>query len=127
MRGMGKITLLCAILTSSLLLYVHERVEMLRVSYHIHQKSVELSQRSEEYRRLTFEVAHLRSPQALEKRIDELSLALTLPKQIQVLRVPEPPVLPTQVASIPLQVSSTHNFFDFLGQWIQVAQARTDQ
>lgn len=126
MRGLGKIILGCVIVTASLLLYVHERVEMLRTSYVIQRKSTFLAQRSEDFRRLTFEVTQLRSPQALEKRIEELSLPLTLPKQIQVLRISEPS-LQSQVPSLPLQVVPQGNLFDFLGQWIQVAQARTEQ
>ena len=125
MKGLGKIIFSCSMITALLLLYVHERVEMLRVSYQIQKKSSQLSRRAEEYRRITFEVAQLRSPQNLEKRLEELSLPLTLPKQIQALRVSEQPAQ-SQVPPLPLQVPS-RNFFDFLGQWIQIAHARTDQ
>ena len=125
MKGLGKILFACVVMTATLLLYVHERVEMLRVSYQIQKRSSQLSQKSEDYRRLTFEVAQLRSPQNLEKKLEELSLPLTLPKEIQVLRVPEQPI-PGPASPLSFHVPS-HNFFDFLGQWIQVAQARTDQ
>lgn len=125
MKGLGKILLFCMGISGALLLYVHERVEMLRVSYRIHNQSSRLSEKAEELRRLTFEVTQLRSSQNLEKRMEELSLPLTLPKEIQVLRVPSEisnPLLPKSL-SVP---SAPHKFFDFLGQWIQVAQARTD-
>lgn len=98
---------------------------MLKVSYQIQRKSSQLSEKAEEYRRLTFEVAQLRSPQNLEKRLTELPLPLTLPQEIRVLRVPELSPL-TAVPSLEIPVHP-RNFFDFLGQWIQVAQARTDQ
>ena len=125
MKGLGKILAGFTVLTALLLLYVHERVEMLRVSYRIYEKSAELSRQGEEFRRLKFEVSQLRSPHALEKRLGELSLPLTLPKEIKVLRVSAPAV-PTD--RIPLQgPRPSGNFFDFVGQWIQVAQARTDQ
>lgn len=125
MKGLGKILLGFTILTAALLLYVKEEVEMLRVSYRIQEKSSQLSIRSEEYRRLNFEVVQMRSPQNLEKRLAELPLPLTLPKQIQVLRVPESIARP-QVSPLPLH-SPSRNLFDFLGQWVQVAQARTEQ
>lgn len=125
MKGLGKFLLGFTILTAALLLYVKEQVEVLRVSYRIQEKSSQLSIRSEEYRRLNFEVAQMRSPQNLEKRLAELSLPLTLPKQIQVLRVPESIARP-QTHPLSLR-SPSSNFFDFLGQWIQVAQARTEQ
>lgn len=125
MKGMGKVLMGTVIVTAALLLYVHERVEMLRVSYRIYEKSSALSKRAEEYRRLKFEVTQLRSPQALEKRLEETSLSLTLPKEIKVLRVPQPLLQPA-IETLPLPRPSG-NFFDFVGQWIQVAQARTDQ
>lgn len=126
MRGVGKILFTCSIVTAVLLLYVHERVEMLRISYQIQKKSSQLSHEAEEYRRITFEVAQMRSPQNLEKRLEELSLPLTLPKSIQVLRVPPEPPIRHPISPVPFHVPS-RNFLDFLGQWIQVAQARTDQ
>ena len=125
MKGCGKILVGFSIVTLGLLLYVHERVEMLRVSYHIHQKSSVLSQKSEEFRRLKFEVTQLRSPQALERRLEQLSLPLTLPKEIKVVKIPQPVFGP---AVEPLAIQRPPGkLFDFVGQWIQVAQARTDQ
>lgn len=125
MKGLGKILLGCSILTIALLLYVHERVEMLRVSYRIYEKSSELSKKGEEFRHLKFEVSQLRSPQALEKRLEELPLPLALPKEIKVLKVSEPVGQPLP-GPLPVQ-SPAGNLFDFVGQWIQIAQARTDQ
>lgn len=127
MKGFGKILVGIAFLTAALLLYVHEQVEMLRASYRIQKVSTDLSKKSEDYRRLTFEVAQLRSPQNLEKRLGELPLPLALPREIQVLRVQELSVQKPVASSFELPVGPSHHLFDFLGQWIQVAQARTDQ
>lgn len=99
---------------------------MLRVSYRIYERSSELSKKGEEFRRLKFEVSQLRSPQALEKRLDEFSLSLTFPKEIKVLKVPEPFLRETP-GPLPVQPPAGRNLFDFVGQWIQIAQARTDQ
>jgi hypothetical protein len=125
MKGFGKVLVGMSVVTSALLLYVHERVEMLRVSYRLYEKSSELSEKSEQFRRLKFEVAKLRSPQVLEKRLEELSLPLVLPKQIQVLRVSLPD-RPPELKSLETPVTKNPSF-DFLSQWIQIAQARTDQ
>ena len=125
MRGLGKVLAGFMIVTAGTLLYVHERVEMLRISYRIYKKSSALSEKSEEFRRLKFEVAELRSPEALERRLGEWSISLTLPKEIRVLKVAAPLNQPAiRALSIP---RPTGHFFDFVGQWIQVAQARTDQ
>lgn len=125
MKGLGKLLTGFCLVTTLFLLYVHERVEMLRLSYRIYEKSAQLSNQGEEYRQLQFEVAQLRSPQALEKRLAELSLPLTIPKEIKVLRVPQEPAGPRR-EPLPVRVP-THSPFHFLGQWVQVAQARTDQ
>ena len=125
MKGLGKILFGFSMATAIFLVYVHERVEMLKVSYRMEQKSSQLSQKSEEFRHLKYEVAQLHSPEYLEKRLDELSLNLTLPKEIQVLQVPAS-IVSQSKASIPVRTASPH-FLDFLGQWIQVAHARTDQ
>lgn len=125
MKGLGKILLSFTLATSVLLLYVEERVEILRVSYRMDTETRRLTERAEELRRLRFEVAQLRSPRLLEKRLQELPLTLTLPKQIQALKVPAVEPLPLS-GTAPLG-SSGPNLFDFLGQWIQIAQARTDE
>ena len=125
MKGLGKVLFGFVILTSALLLYVHEQIEVLRVSYRIQKKSSELSQMSEEFRRLSFEVAQFRSPQSLEKKLEKSSLPLTLPREIQVLKIPDKTIQP-KVNPIQFRAPS-HNLLDFLGQWIQVAQARTEQ
>lgn len=125
MKGFGKILFSFAGVTLVLLLYVHERVEIFRVSYQIEEKSSALVQQSEALRRLTFDVAQLRSPQYLEGKLQELSLPLTVPTEIQVLRIAQP-VHEPRLESVPLPAQSP-KLFDFLGQWIQVAQARTDQ
>ncbi len=125
MKGLGKILIGFSVVTAVLLVYVHERVEMFRISYKIYDRSAQLSKKAEDYRLLKFEVTQLRSPQSLEKRLHAMSLPFTLPKEIKVLRVPSAPVLQAR-EPLPVHVP-TQSLFHFLGQWVQVAQARTDQ
>lgn len=125
MKGLGKILFGCLLITGTLLLYVHERVEMLRISYRINEKTTRLSRRQEEFRHLKFEVSRLRSPQHLEQRLGELSVPLTLPKQIQVMRVPARAAAP-RLEALPVEPPS-HRILNFLGRWVQIAQARTEQ
>ena len=99
--------------------------EMLRISYRINEKTTRLSRRQEEFRRLKFEVSRLRSPQHLEQRLGELSVPLTLPKQIQVMRVPARAAAP-RLEALPVEPPS-HRILNFLGRWVQIAQARTEQ
>ena len=123
MKGLGKVISCFCLVTAVFVLYVHERVEMLRLSYRIYQKSAQVSRQGEAYRQLKFEVAQMRSPESLEKRLGELPLPLALPKEIKVLKVPQEAV-PFQQEPLAVRVP-THQPFHFLGQWVQVAQART--
>ena len=125
MRGLGKILLSFSMVTGALLFYVGEHVEILRSSYRIDAQEDRLTEKSEEMRHLRFEVAQLRSPEILEKRLGELPLTLTLPRQIQALKVPTPAPLAFRDPS--LTSPSSNKLFDFLGQWIQIAQARTEE
>ena len=125
MKGFGKLIFVFSILTATLVVYVHERVEIFRVSYKIQRKTLELAQRTEEHRRLKYDIARLHSPQHLEKRLEELSLPLTLPQEIQVLRVPQWEA-PQKLQPLPFDPPQ-RRFFGFLGDWVRMAQARTDQ
>ena len=125
MKGLGKVLASFCLVTAIFLLYVQERVEMLRISYRIYQTSGQVSNKGEAYRKLEYQVAQLRSPESLEKRLTELPLPLALPKEIKVLRVPQEPA---ELHREPLPVRvPTHSLFHFLGEWVQVAQARTEQ
>ena len=124
MKGLGKVISCFCLVTVVFILYVHERVEMLRLSYRIYHKSAQVSRQGEAYRQLKFEVAQMRSPESLEKRLGELPLPLTLPKEIKVLKVPQETVPLQQREPLAVPVP-THSLFHFLGQWVQVAQART--
>lgn len=119
-------------LTAVLLLYVHQQVEILRVSYRIHAKSLRLAKDTEDLRRLKFEVERMRSPNLLQKRLEHLSLPFTLPKQVEVIHIPQASTLSSEAKGLSsgrrtfLAASSSRSFFDFLGQWTQIAQARTE-
>lgn len=70
-----------------LLLYVHEQVSNLQVSYSIEKKEREMARLSEHYKIAKFRVARLRSPNVLNQRMKELSLDLTIPTDQEVVKV----------------------------------------
>ena len=122
---MGKIIFGVGLLTLLLLLYVHEQVALVRVSYLIDSKSAALNHMSEEYRQLKFDVDQLKAPRLLEEKMKTLSLDLALPQEIHVVRTPAVP-LPVQGREVPAVGSISGNMFHFLGHWVEVAQAKTD-
>ena len=58
--------------------------------------------------------------------MDQLALDLTLPQELEVIRVPEPKHIEAQtLRKISLQPVSD-SVVDFFGRWVKVAQAKTD-
>ena len=124
-HSMGKIIFGVGLLTFLLLLYVHEQVSLVRVSYLIDAKSDVLNRMSEDYRQIKFEVDQLKAPRLLEEKMKTLSLDLTLPQEIHVVRTPAPK-LATQNREVSPVGSLSGNMFHFLGHWVEVAQAKTE-
>lgn len=124
MKGIGKIIVGIMTVSILLVLYVHEQVALLHVSYMLDTRVEKVTRLSEEYRQLRFEVEQLKAPRLLEEKMKQLSLDLTLPKEIRVMRVPAPELekVVHQVSSRP----SSGGVLDFVGRWVDVAQAKTD-
>jgi hypothetical protein len=125
MKGIGKVILMIAFGSCFFLLYVHEQVALLDVSYAIDAKADKVTQLSEEYRQIRFEVEQLKAPRLLEEKMKQMSMELTLPQEIRVIRIPA--VLDTDAS---LKQISTRpmagRLADFLGRFVDVAQAKTD-
>ena len=127
MKGTGKIIIGISFAACFLLLYVHEQISLFRVSYILDNRSEKLSQMSEEYRQLKFELDQLKAPRLLEEKIKDLSLDLALPKEVRVFKVTPTPVSETLIQNIPTKTSPLPDrFVSFLGRWVEVAQAKTD-
>ena len=126
MKNLGKIILWIGIGSLPLLLYVHQQVALFHISYLLDDQASGLNKKSEAYRRLKFEVDQLKSPRFLEEKIKELSLNLALPQEIRVVRIPQSfrpslnPVEPMSVSPISDKV------LNFLGRWVDIAQAKTE-
>ena len=125
MQSVGKTILGIGVLTLLLLLYVHEQIALVRVSYLIDAKSIQLNKMSEEYRQIKFEVDQLKAPRLLEEKMKNLSMQLTLPQEIHIIKTPAPK-LTTPERQISPVASLSGNMFNFLGHWVDVAQAKTD-
>lgn len=76
--------------TFVMLCYVHLQTEVFRVSYSIAAKEKRLSQLSDQYRELKFEVSRLKSLTYLDKKRREKDVALVAPEQVKTIRVPMP-------------------------------------
>ena len=109
--------------TLALLLYVHEQVAIIQVSYSIEKKEREVARLSEDYKTARFKVARLRSPHVLNERMKKLSLDLTAPTDQKVLRVLKRKAVPVETEvrwPAPFQFLSLFHF-------VKEAQAKTSK
>lgn len=125
MKGIGKIIILIFGLAFFFVIYVRGQVALLAISYQMDTKAAKLDQMSEEYRRLKFEVDQLKAPRLLEEKMKQLSLKLTLPQEIRVIKMPAPLNSVSQ-GQMPGVEPFTGRLATFFGRWIDVAQAKTD-
>jgi len=127
MKGTGKIILSTLLLTILALGYVHGQNAAIQLSYHINHKGDLLAEKTEFYRHLKYDVDQLKAPRLLEAKIDQLSLNLDVPREIRVIQVP-PQLVHSIIDQPDLTVTPSNNRFgSFLGRWIGVAQAKTEQ
>ena len=125
MKGAGKIILVIAGISTLFLFYVHVQTALFRVSYLIDQQSDTQARLTDAYRHLKFEVEQLKAPRLLEEKMKQLSLDLTLPKEFRVVSVPVP-VIPQEVVDAVAVKPLSNGWLQFLGRWVNVAQAKTD-
>ncbi|HOW88232.1 MAG TPA: hypothetical protein P5561_05455 [Candidatus Omnitrophota bacterium] len=127
MKGSGKVLILIATLTCSMLLFVHLQIASVLVSLDIHKNSRAVAEKQELLRRFQYKVDQLRAPRLLEAKMKRHDMGLALPNKIQVVEIPPVPELAIPASqehkatrTLSSEVSS------FLGRWIQTAQAKTD-
>ncbi len=126
MKGIGKIVVVIFALSLFFVLYVREQISLLHVSYQIEEKSDKVTALSEEYRRLRFEVDQLKAPRLLEEKMKNLSMDLALPQEIRVVRTPLERPLTQPLEHMAIHPTVSARFSNFVGRWIDVAQAKTD-
>jgi hypothetical protein len=108
------------------LAYVHGQVMLLHLSYEINDRNSAVTQKLEAYRRLKFQVDQLKAPRILETKMKDLQLDLIPPKEIKVVRIPQ--LRGTTAPAVARMTAQplTERLNQFLGRWISVAQAKTD-
>jgi len=126
MKGSGRVFLSVLMLTMLMVGYVHFQVSSFVVSYDIYALNEEFESKDKIHKQLKFEVNQLKAPNYLKQQMDEKDLSLTLPKAIKTIEVPIPetyaPVIEPQKEIPPFN----SGIFGFLGQWVKVAQAKTN-
>ena len=117
MRLFKYITLL-GIVTLVALVYVHQQVELVKLSYEIDCKEKKLKEMLDRKGILRYNISNLESPSRLEKVLSKRKISVSYPKKGQVIRLARNS---SYVPSRPLRVSGLEEragvfkLFDFLG------------
>ena len=123
MRGAIKTILGITLLILPMLIHVHGRLALFRISYDLNDQTELLSRKQETYRMLKFEVDQLKAPALLEVRMKNYAMDLVLPKEVRVIQIPAMPLMEVNVVGRPPMNPLLGNISDFFGRWIGVAQA----
>ena len=124
MKGGGKIIGGIGAGVVFLLLYVHQYFLLFQTSYRLDHKQHSLNQKTENFRRLKFEVDQLKAPRLLEEHMRDLALDLSLPREINIVKIPSVEVrVPLKVHSVMPQ-PWTGRIMNWVGRWVDVAQAK---
>lgn len=85
-----KAFLLCLLIGGSGVGYVWQKDQISQLGQQIKKRELRLAELGKQNEKLRKQLAEMRSPRFLERRIQELGLGLTSPQQTQVLRLSEP-------------------------------------
>jgi cell division protein FtsB len=88
--------LLCMLIAGSAIGYVWEKKEIYQLGQQISQHEAKLKQLRNDNKRLSDQLALLRSPVMLDQRVRELNLGLAPAQPMQVWRLPEPSAAPPE-------------------------------
>jgi hypothetical protein len=113
-----KYIILLGIVTLTALVYVHQQVELVKLSYEIDCKEKKLKEMLDRRGILRYNISNLESPSRLEKVLLERKVSVSYPKKGQIIRLARNP---SYVPGGSLRVSGLEEragifkLFDFLG------------
>jgi len=109
--------------TILLLTYVHAQVLVYKISYSIEAKERRLAKLKDEHKISKFQVARLKSPEFLSRKLKDSSLDLVIPRHREVIRLIRPTIISERTESVgPIR-------FPLMGwlHFIKEAQAKTSK
>jgi hypothetical protein len=85
-----KALLLCLVIGGSGVGYVWQKNQIYELGRQIKQREIRVAELRDQNKKLHDQLAMLRSPAMLDRRVRDLNLGLVLPQPSQILRLPEP-------------------------------------
>jgi cell division protein FtsB len=89
-----KAALLCLMIGGSAVGYVWQKTQIFELGRQIRAREAALAKLRDDNKKLSDQLAALRSPARLDERVQQLQLGLGLPHQSQIVVLPEPPRAP---------------------------------
>jgi len=121
-----KYLIFVSIITSAALVYVHQQIELVKLSYEIDCKEKVLKQMLDRRAILRYNISNLESPSRLEKVLSLRNIKVSFPKRAQVVRLDRAPYVKNAnmlgVSGLE-ERAGIFRLFDFLGGQVE-AHAR---
>ena len=98
-----KVVLLCMLIGGSAIGYVWQKSQIDRLGHQIAERELKLRQLRNDNKVLSDQVAFLKSPVMIDRRVRDLNLGLAPAQPMQVVRLAEPRIAQVQVEDSPRQ------------------------
>jgi hypothetical protein len=110
--------------TIASLVYVHQQVELVKLSYSIEKKEKKLNEMLDRNDQLSYNIKNLESPSRLEKILVSKKINITFPKRGHVLKMAKPVIVYGAQDIHQVGLERKVNIFGFLDFFISKAEAQ---
>ena len=115
------------VLTLASLIYVHQQVELVKLSYSIEKKEKKLNEILDRNNQLSYNIKNLESPSRLESVLVSKNINITFPKKGHVLKMAKPVIIYGAQDIHPVGLERKVNIFGFLDFFIPRAEAQAKE
>ena len=118
-----KITFLVILITSFALLYVHQQILLLKISYEVQKNEESAARLLDRNRILMYNIAQLKSPQTLQAKISKHKQEFAIPLEWQVVKATQITARPSEDVTL-AKSEQKAGFFSLLRFNTKTAEAR---
>jgi hypothetical protein len=109
------------------LVYVHQQVEMVKMSYYIEKKEKALNEILDRNNQLSYNIQNLESPSRLERVLVSKNINITFPKKGHVLKMATPVMVYRAQDIRQVGLEKKVNIFGFLDFFVPRAEAQAKE
>jgi len=115
------------IFTVASLAYVHQQVELVKMSYHIEKKEKALNEILDRNDQLSYNIQNLESPARLERILVSKNINITFPRKGHVLKMAKPVIVYRAQDIRQVGLERKVNIFGFLDFFVSRAEAQAKE